>query len=165
MKMSSMSVLRSMAVIFTTLMFIAGSAVAGNVVDPCGLLSKADIQAVLGQTVGDGKLTGSGVASAGAPCQYTVGTGGVFSILIKTAAPGETPQKVMDEMKKRNIPVSETKGVGDRSFFSSPGYGMVQLNTFKAGKYLVVTLLVPGKSEKDQKAAASSLMTKALAKI
>lgn len=133
--------------------------------DPCSMLSKADIEAVIGQKAGDGKLTGSGNAAAGAPCQYMVGSGGVFSLVAKQAAPGETAAKVSEELKKRKIPVADAPGIGDRSFFSSPGYGMVQLNTFKGPYYLIVTLLIPGQSEAAQKKAASSLMTRALGKL
>ena len=133
--------------------------------DSCGLLTKADIQAVIGQTVGDGKLNMKANPAVGRPCEYMVGTGGVFSILLTTVRPGETPDKVVAELKKRKIAVSEATGIGDRSFFSSPGYGMVQLNTYKGAKYLIITMLIPGATEAAQKTAAEKLMQKALTKI
>jgi hypothetical protein len=46
--------------------------------------------------------------------------------------------------------------VGDRSLFSNQRDGMIQLNTFKGDKYLIITMLVPG--------AAAALMHKALKK-
>ena len=46
--------------------------------------------------------------------------------------PGETAEKTMLELQKRKIPVTEAKGIGDRSFFASPGYGMTRLNMFMA---------------------------------
>lgn len=130
--------------------------------DPCTLLSKADIETVIGQKAGDGTVNPSANPQAGSPCQYIVGSGGVFSILIKKAASDEKAAKVMEELKKRNIPVSEAPGIGDHSFFSSPGYGMVQLNTFKEAHYLIITMLVPGATEANQKTAAAALMAKAL---
>jgi hypothetical protein len=154
--MKSMLFAISIAFCFTT---------AAMAQDPCGLLTKAEIQAVVGQNVGDGKLNKVANPAVGAPCEYIVGTSGVFSILIKAAAPGEVPDKVKAELIKRKIAVSEAPGIGDRSFFSSPGYGMVQLITFKKSKYLIITLLIPGATEVAQKTAAKKLMRKALTKI
>jgi hypothetical protein len=59
----------------------------------------------------------------------------------------------------------EVKGIGDRAFFTSPGYGMVQLNTFKGSYYAIITLMVPGASPEKVKAAAEQLMKKALLKL
>jgi hypothetical protein len=135
-------------------------------IDPCSLLSKADIKAAVGQEVSDGKLNTKANQAVGSPCEYKVGDYGAFSILVKTAGPGENADKVSSELKKMNISVSDaTAGIGDRSFFSSPGYGMIQLNTFKGTKYLIITMLVPGATEAAQKAAAEKLMIKALTNI
>ncbi|MFA6008450.1 MAG: hypothetical protein WC799_00595 [Desulfobacteraceae bacterium] len=158
---------RILVIVFSAILLLSGLAMAQNpkTMAPCSILTKAEIKAVIGQDVSDGKLTGSGNAAAGAPCQYTVGAGGVFSVLSKVAAPGENAPKVMEELKKRKIPVVDAPGIGDRSFFSSPGYGMVQLNTFKGPHYLIITMLVPGLSEAAQKTAATTLMNKALKKF
>jgi hypothetical protein len=129
------------------------------------MLSKTEIETVTGQKPGEGKLAGNGNAAAGAPCQYMLGSGGVFNLVAKPAAPGETSPKVMGELKKRKIPVSDVSGVGDHSFFSSPGYGMVQLNTFKGPYYLIVTILIPGVPEATLKKEAVDLMKRALGKI
>jgi len=56
-------------------------------------------------------------------------------------------------------------GVGDLSFFSFPGNGMVQLYTYKGTKYVIMTLLVPGLSEDDEKVPAEKLMKKMLPKL
>ncbi len=134
-------------------------------IDPCSLLTKAEIQAAVGQSVDDGKPNANANPAGGVPCEYKVGSYGVFSILIKTAGAGETADKVMAELKKRKIAVSDGPSVGDRSFYSSPGYGMIQLNTFKGARYLIITMLVPGAAEPVQKEAAEKLMRKALTKI
>jgi hypothetical protein len=138
---------------------------AAGKIDPCTLLTKAEIQTALGQNVGDGKPNTRANIAGGGPCEYTVGSYGVFSILSKETGPGETADKIMSEMKKRKITVAEAPGIGDRSFFSSPGYGMVQLNSFKGTKYLIITMLVPGATEEAQKTAARDLMNKVLKKI
>lgn len=160
-------IVRASMIISTAILFLSGLAVAQSpkTMDPCSILTKAEIKAAIGQNIGDGKLTGSGNPASGAPCQYTVGSGGVFSILSKTTSPGETAAKVMEELKKRKITVSDAPGIGDRSFYSNPGYGMVQLNTFKGSQYLIITMLVPGLTEAAQKTAATTLMNKALKKF
>jgi hypothetical protein len=134
-------------------------------IDACTLLTKAEIQAAIGQNVSDGKLNANANPAVGTPCEYVIGSSGVFSILVKAVGPGETADKVMAELKKMKIAVSDAPGIGDRSFFSSPGYGMLQLNTFKGPKYLIITMLVPGATEAAQKTGAEKLMRKALTKI
>ncbi len=141
------------------------SAQGGQKIDACTLLTKSEIQAVIGQNVGDGKLNTKANPAVGLPCEYVIGSSGAFSILVKAVGPGETADKVMGELKKMKIAVSDAPGIGDRSFFSSPGYGMVQLNTFKGPKYLIITMLVPGAPEGAQKTSAEKLMRKALTKI
>jgi hypothetical protein len=156
------------SMLFTSMIMMVFCSTAAAVAqkgDPCGLLTKAEIQAVIGQNVGDGKLNATANQTVGAPCEYILGTSGVFSILIKAAAPGEVPDKVKAELIKRKIAVSEAPGIGDRSFFSSPGYGMIQLITFKGSKYLIITLRLPGATKAAQKTASKKLMRKALTKI
>jgi hypothetical protein len=145
--------------------FFAGTVPVVNAADPCSIFTKAEIQSVTGKTVSDGALTGSKNAEAGAPCQYNLGGGGIFSIVSKAAAAGENADRVKEELKKRKIAVTDAPGIGDRSFYSSPGYGMVQLNTFKGNQYLIITLLIPGMQEAAQKKAAATLMNMALKKI
>jgi hypothetical protein len=133
--------------------------------DSCSLLTKADIQAIVGQPVGDGKLNTKANPAVGRPCEYIIGTSGVFSILMTAVRPGETLAKVKAELQKNKIAVSDAPGMGDGSFFSSPGYGMIQLNSFKGSKYLIITMMIPKANEVTQKAAAEKLMKKALTKI
>lgn len=153
-----------LAVVLAVVFCFAGLASAQGVqkINSCSFLTKADIKAVIGQNVGDGKPNAKANPSVGAPCEYPVGSGGTFSILVKAAGAGETADKVMAELKKMKIAVSDAPGIGDRSFFSSPGYGMIQLNTFKGPKYYIITLLIPGSTEAAQKTAAEKLMRKAL---
>lgn len=55
--------------------------------------------------------------------------------------------------------------IGDSSFFSSPGCGMVQLNTFNGNRYFIITMMVPGVKDAVQKSTAEDLMRKALKKM
>ncbi len=141
-----------------------GAGLAQGKIDSCGFLTKTDIKDVTGQNVGDGKLNTKANPLVGFPCEYSAASGGKVSILVKTAGPGENADKVSAELKKMKIPVSDAPGIGDRSFFSSPGFGMIQLNTFKGSRYYIITMLLPGSSETAQKTAAEKLMRKALTK-
>jgi hypothetical protein len=134
-------------------------------VDPCAFLTKAEIQEALGKPVLDGKPNASANAAVGIPCEYVVGDYGAFSVLVKPVGPGETSDKVLAGLKKMNMKTADAPGIGDKSFFAFPGYGMVQLNTFKGSQYVIMTLLVPGLTEDGHKAPAEALMKKVLAKL
>jgi hypothetical protein len=130
----------------------------------CSLLTKAEIQAVLGQSVSDGKLNARVKTAVAAPCNYVIGSSGGFNILVRPIDRGETADKLMEQMRKMKVVVSDAPGIGDRSFFSSPGIG-VQLNTFKGSSHLIITLVAPKAGDADMKAAAEKLMRKALTRI
>jgi hypothetical protein len=134
-------------------------------IDPCSLLTKAEIQEALGQPVQDGKLNTRANPAVGAPCEYVVGDYGAFSILVKPFGPGETPDKMLAQLNKMKMKTADAPGIGDKSFFAFPGYGMLQLNTFKGSQYLIMTLLVPGLSEDAQKVPAEKLMKIVLSKL
>jgi hypothetical protein len=160
-------VTRTTLIVITVVFCFTGVAAAQSAqkIDACSLLTKAQIQAAVGQNVGDGKPNANANPAAGSLCQYVVGDYGVFSILVKALGPGETADKMMAELKKMKFTVSDAPGIGDRSFFSDPGYGMLQLNTIKGSRYLIITMLVPGATEAAQKTAAEKLMREALTKI
>jgi hypothetical protein len=129
--------------------------------DPCALVSKADVQLVVGQNV-DGPTPNK---SNAAVCDFKVGDAGALGFAAQQQRPGETPDVTMAGLKKMNIPVTEAKGIGDRAFFASPGYGMTQLNAYKGSNYIIITLLIPGAPEAKQKAVAEKLMQLALSKL
>lgn len=136
---------------------------AAKKIDPCGLVSKAEIQEATGATATDGVPNPAN--SAGAACDFKIGGMGVLGFVVRQAGVGETADRIMAELNKRKIKSVEAPGLGDRSFFASHGYGMVQLNTFKGGTYVILTMMIPGAPEAKQQAMAAKLMQKALAKI
>jgi hypothetical protein len=142
----------------------SGPVAAGNV-DPCALLTKAEIQEAVGKPVQEGKLNTKANPAVGQPCEYVVDSYGAFSVLVRTAGPGETAEKIMSEMKKRNMKCADAPGIGDRSFYVFPGYGMLQLNSFKGSNYVIMTLLIPGETEDAQKIPAEKLMKKLLPRL
>ena len=130
-------------------------------IDPCALVSKADVQLAVGQNVA-GPTPNKSNASV---CDFKVGDIGALGFAAQQQRPGETPDVTMAALKKMNMPVTEAKGIGDRAFFASPGYGMTQLNAYKGSNYIIITLLIPGAPEAKQKAVAEKLMQLALSKL
>jgi hypothetical protein len=129
-------------------------------VDPCSLLTTADIKEVAGL-----EATGGVVNKLNATvCDYKVGAGGVLGVSAPSGA-GATPDTIITALNKQNIKTENAAGVGDRAFFAAMGYGMIQLNAFKGGRYAIVTLMLPGSDEAKTKGVAVKLMNKALAKF
>jgi hypothetical protein len=129
--------------------------------DPCTLVGKADVQLVVGQNVAGPTPNKSNAAV----CDFKVGDYGSIGFAAQQQRPGEPPDLIIAGLKKMKIPATEVKGIGDRAFFASPGYGMTQLNAFKGPNYIIITLLIPGTAEDKQKAVAEKLMQKALSKL
>jgi hypothetical protein len=127
---------------------------------PCSLVTQADVREAVGTTV-----TGPQPNKVNpAVCDFKVGDMGSVGVMLNQGA-GQTPDQVIAGLKKSNIATSDAPGVGDRSFFASPGYGTVQLNTFKGAYYVIVTVLVPGVPDAKAKAIATAVMQKAIARF
>jgi hypothetical protein len=59
---------------------------------------------------------------------------------------------------KMNMKPVDLPGVGDGSFFTSPGFEMVQLHTFNGSKYILFTLMDPKRKEAAARPLAEKLM-------
>jgi hypothetical protein len=128
--------------------------------NPCTIVTKAEVQeAVGGGTVGDPVPNKTNAAV----CDFKVGDLGVVSV---TNAQGMgTADQVLAAAKKNNMAVTDAPGIGDRSFYFSPGYGMAQLNTFKGGSYVIVTVMAPTGGEPKGREIAAKVMQKALPRM
>ncbi len=158
---------RIAAIAIAAVFFITGIASAQTPpkIDVCSLLTKDQVKEAVGKTVEEGKLKANPNPGLGESCDFVVGGYGQFSIMVKTVGPEETADRTRSGLVEMKIPVADAPGIGDKSFFASPGYGMVQLNTFKGSTYLIITMLVPGVDEATQRTAAGKLMTAALTKL
>lgn len=143
----------------------AAGIAADKAVDPCSLLTQAEIQAALGKPVQAGKLNTGVNPAVGSNCNYIVADYGSFNVLLKPLGYSETPERVKAQFAKMKMNPVDLPNVGDSSFFTSPGYGMTQLQTFKGSKYILFTLMVPGAKETAQQAAAAKLMRTLLSRI
>jgi hypothetical protein len=134
---------------------------SSNRLDPCTLVSKVEIEQVLGREVDDPQPNPGNAAI----CDFRFNDQGSVSFTVQRGDAGAMPDRMVAELKKRNIPVTEASGIGDRSFFVSHGYGITQLNTFRGQHYVILTLSIPGATEGSQRAAAAELMQRALSKL
>jgi hypothetical protein len=161
-----MSMVRAALAVWVMVFCLSTLAAAeGEGKDACSLLTKDEIQAAVGQSVSESTLNPNSGPAVGKPCQYVVGSTGAFSIFVKTVGPGETADKTITALNEMKIATAAVSGLGDSSFFSSPGYGMIQLNTFQGANYLIITLMVPDAAEAAQKSAAETLMRQALTRM
>lgn len=149
--------------IFSQLSSIA--AAADKAVDPCSLLTPAEIQAVVAMPVKVGTAKVEANPAAGANCTYVLGDFGSCNVLIKPLQSYETPERIKAQFVKMKMTPTDLPGVGDAAFFTSPGYNMVQLHAFKAGRYALITLLVPGLQEPAVRPMAAKLMKTVMTRI
>ncbi len=146
--------------------FLATTAnAAEKAFDPCSLLTPAEIQAVLGEPVKAGTAKIQPNQMAGANCTYVVNDFGSLNVLIKPLQTGETPEKMKAMFAKMKMKPVDLPGVGDSSFFTSPGFEMVQLHTFKASKYILFTFMDPKRKEAAARPMAAKLMLTVLSRI
>ncbi len=130
-------------------------------VDPCSLLTVDDIKSVVNKPVTAGKVN----ASDASMCDYEVGGGDLVSVAAKIASAGETIDKVMTAAQKHGKVGEKLSAPGDGSFFFDAGMNMVQLNTFRGNKYVIITSLLTGTPEPQVKEIVTKLMEKAVSKI
>jgi hypothetical protein len=98
-------------------------------------------------------------------CDFKGGAGSLVSVMLAPKGPADTAEKIVSELKKRNISAQTVPGFGDGAYASSPGYGMQQLGAFKGSNQVIVTALIMGAPEAKSKAVTQAVMTKALAKV
>lgn len=161
---------RLIRVMFTMSLFIfiilpATSSAADKAADPCSLLTPAEIQAILEEPVKAGTPKINANPLAGADCTYVVNDFGSFNVLVKPRQTGETPERIKAMFAKMKMKPVDLPGVGDASFFTSPGFEMVQLHTFKASKYILITLMDPKRKEIAARPLAAKLMEKLLPRL
>jgi hypothetical protein len=151
-------------IIAASLLFVSGTALAQPPkprVDPCSLLTKADIK----EASGVESTGGTPNKNNAAVCDFGLGGAGVLGVSLPPGGPDATPDKIAAELGKRGMKTEDAPGVGDRAFFAAMGYGMTQLNAFKGRSYVIITIMLPGSTETKTRDVATRLMNKALAKF
>jgi hypothetical protein len=156
---------RTFHVLFVLIILFPALFSAEKAFDPCSLLSPAEIQAVAGKPVKPGTPKVQSNPLAGADCTYVIGDFGSLNVLVKPLQRGETPEVFKAQFAKMKMTPSDVAGVGDAAFFTSPGFSMVQLHAFTSGKYVLITLLVPGLKEPAERPMAEKLMKTVVSRI
>jgi hypothetical protein len=130
--------------------------------DPCTLVTKEEIREIFGVDAGDPALNKTNKTI----CDFKIGDFDSISLMaLLQVGENRTPDRIMEELKKQNIPVKEVSGVGDRAFFANHGFGMIQLNAFKGNHYVILTVNLSNLSEEKKNSATEELMRKALARL
>lgn len=137
------------------------AAPVATIPDPCKLLTADDVKGAVGGKAVTGPTLNKTNETV---CEFKVGEGDVLNITAKVTAPQETFDAAVAAMTERKIAVSPRTGPA-ASFFASPGYGMVQLNTFDKGKWVIITTWMPSMTEPKQKEMLQGLMSKALERL
>jgi hypothetical protein len=154
-----------------TLATVLGLTIAGTVsaqpakLDPCGLLTQAEVKAALGMDVGTLKINTTMGAAAGTLCDFQIGDIGAGGILLRTLTSVETPQKIRSESEKARIVTSDAAGFGPGAFYAVGSYGVVQLNAFKGSTHVMVQLMLMTSPQDKVKAALGKLMTAVLPRV
>ena len=158
--------MRQITLILSGLLLFAPKASAqSSLPDACSLLTAAEIKAAVGINVGKMAINPKMNAAAGVLCDFEFPDAGAGGIAVRQLRPGETPEKVMAELGQQKIKTADAQGIGVPSFFAYPGYGMVQLNSFKGTTHLMLQLMVFAKPQEAVQAAAEKLMRSALARV
>jgi len=158
--------MRQITLILSGLLLFAPRASAqSSLPDACSLLTAAEIKAAVGIDVGTMAINPKMNPAAGVLCDFEFPDAGAGGIAIRQLRPGETPEKVMAELGQQKIKTADAPGIGVPSFFAYPGYGMVQLNSFKGTTHLMLQLMVFAKPQEAVQAAAEKLMRSALARV
>lgn len=154
----------ALSVLASVILPVAGFA-AEKAVDPCSLLTPAEIQAAVGKPVKPGTAKVQSNPLAGSDCTYVVGDFGSLNVLTKPLQRGETPAVFKAQFARLKMAPTDVSGIGDAAFFTSPGFNMVQLHAFKGSMCALITLLVPGLQEPAVRPMAGKLMKTVLSRI
>jgi hypothetical protein len=154
----------TLASAFSLLLAVAATAQPAKL-DPCGLLTQAEVKAALGMEVGTLKINTTMGAAAGTLCDFQVGDIGAGGILLRTLSAVETPQKIRSESEKAKIATSDAPGFGAGAFYAVGSYGVVQLNAFKGATQVIVQLMLMTSPQDQVKAALAKLMTAVLPRV
>ena len=128
---------------------------------PCSLLTAAEIQQITGGAVTEAtpnKLNPS-------VCDYQMAGGSILNVTVTAKGPADSAEKMVSELKKRNIKAEVVAGIGDGSYASAPGYGMQQSGAYKGSSHVIVTVLMAGTPEAKAKTTAQTLLKKAPTKV
>jgi hypothetical protein len=86
----------------------AQAAVWTQSIDPCTLLTRAEVEGVVGRAVQDPQPDPGNAAL----CDFSLGDDGIVGVATQDLAMDHTPERMMAELQQRNVQVTETSGIG-----------------------------------------------------
>jgi hypothetical protein len=147
------------------LAFVATASAQPARLDPCALLTQAEVKAALGMEVGALKINATMGSAAGTLCDFQVGEIGAGGILLRALSAVETPQRIRSESEKAKIATSDATGFGPGAFYAVGSYGVIQLNAFKGSTQVMVQLMLMSSPPEKVREALAKLMTAVLPKV
>ena len=147
------------------LAFVAVAPAQPAKLDPCALVTQAEVKAALGMDVGALKINTKMGAAAGTLCDFQVGEIGAGGILLRALSAVETPQRIRSESDKAGIKTSDAQGFGPGAFYGVGNYGVIQLNAFKGSTQVVVQLMLMTSPPDTVREALAKLMTVVLPRV
>lgn len=130
--------------------YVQQSKSPGNGADACALVSKAEIEKIMGVSLSDGQkapnLQRQGLLST---CDYAISEGGQISILLRQNKVKYVAGSEKAEFEKAGMKLRYAQGLGDVAFFSDmPGLG-TGLNVFRGDfDFILITATNAGAVDK-----------------
>jgi hypothetical protein len=147
------------------LTFVPAASAQPAKLDPCALVTQAEVKAALGMDVGALTINTKMGAAAGTLCDFQVGEIGAGGILLRTLSAVETPQRIRSESEKAKIATSDATGFGPGAFYAAGSYGVIQLNAFKGSTQVMVQLMLMTSPPDKVREALAKLMTVVLPRV
>jgi hypothetical protein len=154
-------------VVFLILVFIWGTALASGPFDPCGLLTKKEAEALVGEPVKDPEQKDTKNPLGQKMCLYeTVSSSRLIQISVirtgdmspKVRKHGQRASKVYRTTREMLDPVEQVPGVGDDACWGTPG-----LHILKGEIYVLVS--VGNTSRRDNLELARRIAQKVLPRL
>jgi hypothetical protein len=150
--------MRRIAGLILSFMFLMMAAAAANAqgkppgdgADACTLISRAEIEEIMGIKLSDGEKTSNlqkkGILST---CDYSTAEGGQVSMLIRQTSVKYLPGSEKAEFEKTGMKLRYAQGLGDTAFFADMAGTGTGLNIFRGDHdFVLITAMGIGPLEK-----------------
>ncbi len=132
---------------------VAPSAVS----NPCSVITKSEVEQVIGKPVSEGRLNSMNSSI----CEFQIDEmGSGISFMLAYRRPGETVDKLVEEMKKRRIPAEPLPGA---ALGEGAWRALGQAGAYKGSNHLIVTIM--GLPQAQAQAAAEQALRKAFTRL
>lgn len=147
-----------------------GSAPKSNRVDACALLSKVDVEKIIGQSVNSADLSrateGTGTMAAFSQCSYQTSSGQTIELFVRRSPVADNTPESIAQLRETMKAVSnkepvEVAEVGSTAFWTASK----QLHVFAGSNVYLYVTMMGFKDDSAAKASATGLARQALSKL